>query len=172
MSRWPLLMLLALVMLVLTWRGRALQAATASLDTERAALSQVERDLDELARLRARKEIVAATKRPTNDVIAQVNALLRDAGIPTRRLQSLEPEADVALSGRYRSQSIRIALSAMALPEIGALLATWRAAESAWTPRSIELTHAAGDDRGGQDYDVRLVVAATYLADLTSESRP
>ena len=151
-------------------RARALGDAQDAVAVEARSLQQTGADLAELADLQTQREVVAAAKRPTNDVIAQVNAVLRDAGIPTARLKALEPEADVPLAGRYRSQTLRFALERLSLPEIGSFLAAWRAAETVWTPRAIELTHAAAPDGSSLGYDTRIVIAATYLSDLAPET--
>jgi len=162
--------LAAIGVFVGTLRARALLDAQEAVAAEARALQQTCADLLELAELRSQREVVAAAKRPTNDVIAQVNAVLRDAGIPTARLKALEPEADVPLAGRYRSQTLRFALERLSLPEVGSLLSTWRAAETVWIPRSIELTHAASPDGSSLGYDTRIVIAATYLSDLAPET--
>jgi len=151
-------------------RARVLLDAQEAVAVETRSLQQTGTDLVELAELRSQREVVAAAKRPTNDVIAQVNAVLRDAGIPSARLKALEPEADVTLAGRYRSQTLRFALERLSLPEIGSLLSIWRAAETVWIPRSIELTHATSPDGSSLGYDTRIVIAATYLSDLAPET--
>ncbi len=161
--------LLAAGAFVVALRARALAAASDIRLAEEAALARSVSDLAELSTLRLQREVVADAKRPTNDVIAQVNAVLRDAGIATGRLKTLEPEADVPLAGRYRSQTIRLALERMTLPEVGAFLAAWRAAATVWTPCAIELTHVAAPEGASLGYDTRLVLSATYLADVTPE---
>lgn len=150
-----------------TVRARALGSAEAAADAEVTALERAVADLEELEALKGQREVVAAAKRPTNDVIAQVNAVLRDSGIPTTRLKALEPEADVPLAGRYRSQTIRLALERLSLQEVGGFLGAWRDAATVWTPRSIELSHVSTQDGGDAGFDVRIVIAATYLSDLS-----
>lgn len=157
---------------VVALRARALAAADVTLVAERAALENTSRDLGELRELAAQREVVADAKRPTTDVIALVNAVLRDAGLPTTRLKALEPEADVPLAGRYRRQALRLAIERLSVPELGAFLAAWRAAASVWTPRSIELAHVASQDGSDLGFDVRIVIAATYLGDAASSTAP
>jgi len=145
-------------------RAMALAQAEGDVAAERDALDRTAADLREWASLRDERAVVAETKRPTQDVIAQVNAVLRDAGIPTERLKNLEPEADVALAGRYRTQTLRFSLEHLSR----SFLATWRAAKTVWRPRSLELTHvnsAADKDGGSLGFDARVVIAATYLSD-------
>ena len=155
---------------VLALRAKGLAMARDSVARERAALERTDADLRELAALRDEREVVAAQKRPTQDVIAQVNAVLRDAGLPTTRLKDLQPEADQPLSGRYRSQTIRLSLDHLSIEDVGALLAAWRAARTVWTPRAIELTHVAQADGMDGGFDARVVVAATYLSDAPAEA--
>jgi len=151
-------------------RAMALAQAEGDVAAERDALDRTAADLREWASLRDERAVVAETKRPTQDVIAQVNAVLRDAGIPTERLKNLEPEADVALAGRYRTQTLRFSLEHLSLRDVGSFLAAWRAAKTVWTPRSLELTHvnsAADKDGGSLGFDARVVIAATYLSDAS-----
>ena len=172
-TRRPLLLvalLFAIGAFVVALRGRALASAQGDVSRERAALDRTAADLRELADLKGQREVVAAAKRPTQDVIAQVNAVLRDAGVPTERMQGLEPEADAPLAGRYRTQTIRVSLDRLALREVGAFLAAWRAAKTVWTPRSLELTHVAAADGADQGFAARVLIGATYLSDAPQES--
>jgi hypothetical protein len=113
---------------------------------------------------------IADRKRPQEHVIALVNHVLAEAGLPGRTLQSVQPEADGALtSGRdgpeYRRQSVRLSFQALSLTELGAFLIQWRRHAGIWTPSRIELTkhrsRADDDDR----YDVTVVISAIYVAD-------
>lgn len=149
-------------------RGSALAHARDQADRELAALDQTAADLREWSDLKSQREIVSGAKRPTQDVIAQVNAVLRDAGVPTDRLKNLEPEADVPVAGRYRTQTIRLSLEKVALRDVGSFLAAWRAAKTVWTPRSIELTQVAAPDGSSTGLNARVVIAATYLSDAAS----
>jgi hypothetical protein len=156
---------LACGLFVLVLRVNALAAAREDAVRELQSLVQTASDLRKWSELKTQREVVSAAKRPTQDVIAQVNAVLRDSGIPTERLKGLEPESDVALAGRYRTQTIRLALERVTLRDVGSFLVAWRGAKTVWTPRSIELTQAL--DKGGSSngLDARIVIAATYLSD-------
>jgi hypothetical protein len=160
---------LACGVFVVVLRANALAAAREDADRERQFLEQTAADLREWSDLRTQREVVSAAKRPTQDVIAQVNAVLREIGIPTERLKGLEPESDVALAGRYRTQTIRLALEKVTLREVGSFLLAWRSAKTVWTPRSIELTQVADKDNSSGSLDARLVIAATYLSDAPKE---
>jgi len=171
-SRGPFLVAIAALAcgaFVVDLRMNALAAAREDSVRELGALEQTAADLREWEDLKAQREVVAAAKRPTQDVIAQVNAILRDAGVPTERLKSLEPESDVPLAGRYRTQTLRLALERLALRDVGSFLAAWRHAGTVWTPRSIELTQVAAPDGSCLGVDARVVIAATYLSDTPQE---
>src|SRR5262245_65398581 len=164
---------LAVAAFVVALRASALTRAREEADREQVALEQTSADLREWAELKVAREVVAAVKRPTQDVIAQVNAVLRDAGVPTERLKNLEPEADVPVGGRYRTQTIRLSLEKVALRDVGSFLAAWRAAKTAWTPRSIELTQVATPDgKESQGLEARVVLAATYLSAAPQQEPP
>ena len=160
---------LACGLFVVVLRVNALAAAREDVARELQSLEQTASDLREWSELKTQREVVSAAKRPTQDVIAQVNAVLRDAGVPTERLKGLEPESDVALAGRYRTQTIRLALEGVTLREVGSFLAAWRAAKTVWTPRSIELTQVVDKDGASSGLDARLVIAATYLSNAPRE---
>jgi hypothetical protein len=160
---------LACGLFVVVLRVNALAAAREDAARELQSLGQTTADLREWSDLRTQREVVSAAKRPTQDVIAQVNAVLRDAGIPTERLKGLEPESDVALAGRYRTQTIRLALERVTLREVGSFLAAWRAARTVWTLHSIELTQVVNKDGSSGGLDARIVIAATYLSDSPPE---
>jgi hypothetical protein len=160
---------LACGLFVVVLRVNALAAAREDATRELLSLGQTAADLREWSDLKTQREVVSAAKRPTQDVIAQANAVLRDAGIPTERLKGLEPESDVALAGRYRTQTIRLALERVTLREVGSFLAEWRGAKTVWTPRSIELTQVLDKDGSSSGLDVRVVISATYLSDTPQE---
>jgi hypothetical protein len=176
MSRRTTLLAVALLVsvgaFVVALRARALAQVQDDVAREVVALDRTSADLDELTELRRERAVVAESRRPTQDLIAQVNAALRNAGVATDRMKSLDPEADTPLAGRYRSQTLRVTLERLSLREVGAFLASWRAAKTVWTPRSLELAHVAGSDgKSPSDrYDARVVIAATYLSDTAPES--
>ncbi len=155
---------------VVVLRVNALAASREDADRELQVLEQTASELREWSELKTQREVVSAAKRPTQDVIAQVNAVLRDAGVSTARLKGLEPESDVALAGRYRTQTIRLALDKVTLREVGSFLSAWRAAKTVWTPSSIELTQVADKDGASAGLDARLVIASTYLSDAPKET--
>ncbi len=129
------------------------------------SLEHVARDAGRVLELRESRQTVAEQKRPEQDVIARVNAVLAEAGLGERHFGGLRPESDSALPGSAcRRQTLRIALRQLGLPELGAFLERWAASQELWTPVRVELSHVRTEAREGR-YDVVLLVAATYLAE-------
>ena len=124
--------------------------------------------------LRAEQEQVADRKRPEEYVLAQVNRVLADAGIPSRLLQNVRPEADTALPSaqggdgpQYRRQSVALSLREITIPQVGAFLARWREENTLWTPHRIELNkHRTRDDIDDR-YNASIVLSTIYVADST-----
>jgi hypothetical protein len=162
---------------VLALRAHALTTADAVADAREGALAEVERETQRLLELRAREDVVASARRPPQDVIALVNAALREAGIPADRFKNLEPESDVPTGNGLRRQTLRLLLEQVSLPQLGQFLQQWRARQGLWTPTSVELTHrlaggAAADQAEKDDrFDVRVVVAATYFPDAKEAAK-
>jgi len=155
----------AVLAFVVALRAHALAAANTLADAREASLTQVEQETQRLIDLRARQDVVAAARRPPQDVIALVNKTLREAGVPTDRFKNLEPESDVPTSGGLRRQTLRLLLEQVSLPQLGQFLAEWRTRQDLWTPTSIELTHRVSGADADDHFDVRVVVGATYFAD-------
>jgi len=155
----------AVLAFIVALRARALAAANSFADAREASLAQVGCETQRLVELRARQDVVAAARRPPQDVIALVNKTLREAGVPTDRFKNLEPESDVPTSGGLRHQTLRLLLEQVSLPQLGQFLAEWRTRQQLWTPTSIELTHRVAGADADDRFDVRVVVAATYVAD-------
>ena len=161
----------AVVTFAVALRAQTLVAANAAADAREAVLALATQDLAHLVELRARRDVVAAARRPPQDVIALVNATLREAGVPADRFKNLEPENDVPTGTGLRRQTLRLQLEQVTVPQLGQFLAAWRSGQSLWTPTSLELTHrpagpeAGGDPAAADRFDARMVVAATYVDD-------
>lgn len=169
----------------LTLTVRRLANAAGRLESARQACTAALRDAREILDLRSHQQVIQLRQRPTQDVIAQVNAVLADAGIPANRFRSLTPESESSVSAppggssaaaggapAIKQQSLRLTLENLSLAEIGGFLNQWRMSgsgdEAIWTPTRIELTHtraagAASSSTG--NYDLALVLTALYLAD-------
>ena len=152
-------------------RGTAQQRAASA----HAELQRVQTQVREVTALQQQRELVSPHQRPTRDVLAQVNAILAEAGIPSTQFRSLEQESDTALATsagsvaeRYRRQSLRLALQSLTPGQLGAFLHEWRNRPSVWTTTRIELTHTRGNRSDSDRYDVQLRVAAVYLSDGSS----
>ncbi len=169
--------LLAAVTLPVAASARRLGGARTELAAARLSLERVAGTSQRIAELGARQQRIADRKRPEQDVIARVNAVLTEAGIPLGRFGGLRPESDAALvvgsraspgigqgAVAYRRQSVRITLNRLAIPELGAFVSEWAASRQPWTPTQIELSHVRGTANPGR-YNASLVITATYVAE-------
>ena len=144
---------------------KALEEATQDLES---AASSIQEVLD----LRAAQQVVGIQQRPTQDVIAQVNSVLADVGIPSNQLRSLTPESNglVNQSGdapgpKLKRQLLRLNLENVSVGELGGFLDQWRTVQSMWTVSRIELTHVRDQNPANSRFDVNLLISAVYLAD-------
>ncbi len=127
-------------------------------------LERVAHDAGRVLELRASGQTVAEQKRPEQDVIARVNAVLSEAGLGEHHFGGLRPESDSALPGSAcRRQTLRITLRQLGLPELGAFLERWAASQELWTPTRVELLRAQTQADPGR-YDVSILITATYIA--------
>ena len=170
---WPLGVLLGA--LVLAVGTRRLDAAERALDGSRQRLHKARGQALELSRLSSRQERVAVQERPRQDVIALVNSVLAECGIPSTSFQRLDVESDVAVTtadgpapGRYRRQSLTLVLQRLTTRQLGAFLAEWRDRQAVWTPTRLELTHVREARSSGDLYTASILITATYLSDRTS----
>ena len=166
-----LLAVLAVVlMLCLAASGRRLTAAQAQLEGGFASLQTASDEGRRVLELRAKQQRVAERKRPEQDVIARVNAVLAEAGIPASRFAGLRPDSDAALPGaevggaEYRRQTVQIMLRQLTVPELGEFLRAWSVSQDLWTPARIELTHSRNRASPGS-YDVTMAISAVYVSD-------
>ena len=144
-------------------------------------LASAEQQATELAQLRQAKERISPRERPKQDVIALMNAVMADAGIPGERLKSLESESSESLSptasgssvsGRYRCQAVAMSLESLTPEQVGKLLLELRRRQSVWSPALLELSHVRTQPESGNLYHLRLRISATYLSDeLPARSR-
>ncbi len=134
---------------------------------DRSAISSLEgvaHDAGRVLALRASRQTVAEQKRPEQDVIARVNAVLAEAGLGERHFGGLRPESDSAVPGSARRrQTLRITLRQLGLSELGAFLERWAVSQELWTPTRVELSRAQTQADPGR-YDVSMLIAATYIA--------
>lgn len=169
--------LLAAVGLPLAASGRRLSWARTELAAARVSMERIGSESQRIVDLRAKQQRIADRKRPEQDVIARVNAVLTEAGIPLDRFGGLRPESDAALvvgsraspgigqgAVAYRRQSVRITLHRLTIPELGAFVSEWAASRQPWTPTQIELSHVRGTANPGR-YNASLVISATYVAE-------
>jgi hypothetical protein len=160
------------------YRLRRAQTALEEADLE---LANAAAQAAELARLRQSRERVSPRERPKQDVIALMNGVMAEAGIPSERLKNLENESSESFSssasgasspGRYRRQSVSVNFEQLAPEHIGKLLLELRHRQGVWTPTRLELSHARTQPDSGNLYSLRLLISATYLSDeLSARSR-
>lgn len=164
--------LIATAALAVAVSARRLASASARLDSAQAVYAAVEHDAREVLELRSRQQVIQLRQRPTQDVIAQVNAVLADAGVPASRFKSLTPESESAVSpatanasdkANVKQQSLRLALENLSLAELGGFVNQWSQTQQTWTVTRLELAHVRS--ASSSNYDVTFVLTALYLAD-------
>jgi hypothetical protein len=164
-----------LAAVVVALGAQQLTAARSRARSAQTALDQIARDAQEVLELLGRVQHVELRQRPQQDVIAQVNTVLAEVGIPSRSLRSLSPEADSQIvsgkdttNAKLNRQSLRLVLENLTVPEIGAFLLKWRSSQQIWTVTRIELAHSGGRGQDGNEdhYDGTLVISALYVEDL------
>lgn len=165
---WPLLLAAGSLTTVIG-AGRV-RAAEARLGSAAMRLERATQKAREFFDLSGKQERVGIRERPTQDVLALLNSVMAQAGIPSSSFRSLDVEADVAVrigtggeTGRYRRQSLSLVLEKLSPVQLGAFLEVWRARQGLWIPTRFELTHVR-DPREPQNlYSARILVTATYL---------
>ncbi len=184
-TRWSMIGMLGVMVLCVTvvavTASRVATTRSQAASTQ-LALDQVVRDAQEVIDLRGKQQRVELRERPPQDVIAQVNAVLAEVGIPSKAMRSLTPESDSAMvsgntpgDAKLKRQSVRLVLENLSIQEIGAFLLKWRSTQSIWTTTRIELAHVQGDGHrsmsesdsgkssGGGGYDATLIISALYV---------
>ncbi|MCH8151421.1 MAG: hypothetical protein IH830_03495 [Planctomycetes bacterium] len=159
-------LLLAALTLPVFGSARRLGGVRTHLQAARVSLIRTESDAQRILELRAKQQRIAEHKRPQQDVIARVNTVLAESGIPLDRFGGLVPESDSALpgAGTYRRQSVRMTLNGLTIPRLGAFLAQWSDSQHLWTPTRIELARARNHNDPAR-YDVNIVIGATYIGE-------
>ena len=190
-SMWVSLAVLVAVSALLIAIGlQRLQRADRQLEAAHSALKQTQRDADTITDLRARSQTIETRQRPAQDVIALINAVLAEVGIPSTHLQSLTPESEGAAVGgpasnmsqaRLLQQSLRLTLQNLAPHQIGSFLTQWHASQQVWNAARLELVHnrthqdtpdpKSGKSAEGNRYDVTVLLTALYLADGSASNQ-
>lgn len=149
--------------------AKRLADARARLDGAQSSLAQTRGDINRVLELRAKRQTIAEQKRPDQDIIARVNAVLAEVGIPSDRFDGLRPESDAALprsgdsQSSYRRQSVRVTLNDLSVTQVGEFLSRWSASQPLWIPTRIELTHARSNSAEGR-YTLNILLSAMYVA--------
>ncbi len=132
------------------------------------SLNDLTRNAKSILNLRSQRQSIALHKRPPNEVIPLINALLNDANLPTTRLSNLSSRS----SGNYspsdqnnstlHHQSMTLILSHMTITDLGGFLGAWHAADHLWTITRLDLIHQ-NNPRGPQNlFAVTLQLDALY----------
>ena len=170
----------ALSALMITLCASRLRTASAEVASARRALEQTTRDAQSIIELRHRSQTIETRQRPTQDIIAQVNAALAEVGIPSSHLRSLTPEAETSaaqagesgLSSRLPllKQSVRVTLAGLSPQQIGAFLVHWRSAQHIWIADRLEIvrdrsSRSEEEERSlaGNRYETTIVMTALYV---------
>ncbi len=163
-------LLLAAMLLAGALATGRLRSAESDAETAIAQLRAAQADAHEVFALRAQSERIGAAKRAPEDVLARINAALRDTALGTGRVSNYREHSDTELPGRtdgprYRRQSIQFTLSPIELPDLGRFLDHWRTSEPLWTPTNLELTRVGSQrSRNTQSgYAATITIAATYV---------
>jgi hypothetical protein len=123
----------------------------------------------EILSLRARAERIAPSPRPERDIIARVNSILADLGMPgSRHFGGLaaddRSEASAPGLSAFRRQTLRLSLRDVSPLQLGRFLAAWRRDEPLLKPVRIEIAHRREDASETNRYEVSLALAAIHLA--------
>lgn len=178
--------LMAAAALLIALSQRRLQQAQRGRSAAEQALIQTARDARSITELRMQSQTIETRQRPAQDVIAQVNAVLAEVGIPSTHMQSLTPEGDstadppassAATGGpRLRQQSLRLTMQALSPAQIGSFLTHWQSTQSVWNATRLELMHnnrpPPPDSAAGNLYDATMVMTAMYLAESPRPESP
>jgi hypothetical protein len=166
-----LLLVGAAALLVIMLGVRRMHAAGQHLTAAQAMLNQTARDVQRVADLRGKHERIAERKRPEQDVIARVNTVLAEVGIPSNRFGGLRPASDTTLGSpsaanavQYRQQSVQVTLTELSVGQLGDFLQKWTATQPLWVPTRIELTHARQSDGSDKAYAAQIQLSATYVS--------
>jgi hypothetical protein len=171
-----LLLLIAIGLLGAANGVRRLRQERAGTQAANALLAATRTKALEVESLRGLQARVATRQRPAQDVIAQVNAILADAGLGTDAFKALVADTDApvdGLAGRtgYRHQSLSLSLEDLRPIEVGRFLDELRRRQKVWIPSRLELFHRRTPRLAADGYDVQMLLTATYLSDEMPESR-
>lgn len=149
----------------------AWRAATASSDAHHTRTLTVifSEQLAEIQRLQPQRQTALLASKPTESVSAALRAALATAGVGEASLRAVNPNSDEAVSSSdhsgpsYRRQNLTVSISPITARQLGQFLAAWRDAEPAWIVTRIDCSHSGVETDTNSTYDVRLMLATTYL---------
>jgi hypothetical protein len=164
---------MAVTILIGTWCHARWRHADRLRESAAEALAAADRDLAEIASLRARRESSGVHAQPAQDLIARVNSVLADAHLPLESFRGQSPESDSPLpevGPSARRQSVRVNFKGWTPVQLGEFLSRWERDQPLWRPVRLELTHAR-EHADQSRYDIRLTLSAVYTvtAELTDQ---
>lgn len=173
------LSLLALACIsVLSLSVRKFVVTRMALDSALATLTSTAEDVKHVVELRGISPRVQLRERPAQDVIAQVNDVLAEAGLPAHHFKSLATESDTgtaqgerASMTLHRKQLLRLNLEQLTIQELGTFLSRWRLKQQIWTISRLELTHIRASSGTPDRFNAVLLLAAIYLGDAQGPSK-
>lgn len=163
-----LTILLAATSLTLAISATRLRRAENLADAAIRSIDLAAADAQHVLDLQSRSARLGASKRPEQDLIAQVSETLAQAGIASDTLKTLAQQSDVQLNAQqtesqlpYRRQTIRFTLASIEPTQLGAFLEAWNARQGIWTPTRIELRHTGV----ANTFNADIHISATYIAE-------
>jgi hypothetical protein len=175
----PTIAVIAAAFLAAAWLGTArLAAAEARVAAALGLAVAVERDAERLIALRAARHTVGQGAEPQADALASINAAMVDAGLDPAHLRSLTPEAQPspdALTGSsgYQRRSLRLSLGAIAMPELGRFLQSWRSTQEIWAVTQIVVRREPARRASSQElWSVTMTLSATYVQPVAPGDTP
>lgn len=150
--------------------------AEAVLLESRASLSVMQGVAAEIKSLRKHPPLIGERPMPSERFVGMASEVAAQAALSPNAIKSVEAEQEsaattniVGTGASFRRQSVRVALDAISLPELGSFLGSWRGLHPSWTSTRIDLSPMplpSTNGRGAtsvQKWNVRLAFTNVYL---------
>jgi hypothetical protein len=170
-----LAIVMAFSLLAVSVGMKRLRSAAAGFQSDGEQLTATVSDAREIVRLRRQSQRAEERRRPEQDLISRVHAVMSEAGLPVQdHFKSLRGESDQTLPGndRYRQQTVTLHLQRVEPRQVGAFLHAWTEAQPVWTISKIELVHER--DQNSLDLNIfsaAMTFTAIYIADTADTSK-
>lgn len=154
-----------------SWLGASrLVSAEAGAAAAVRTAAGVERDAARLEDLRAARPTVGQGAEPQADALSLINAAMSESNLPVTLLRSLAPEggaqgaAGAPGAPGYQQRSLRLTIGAIALPDLGRFLQSWRTTQGVWTITQISLRREPTPRGQAQNlWTVTMTLSAMYV---------